>query len=129
MLRPTVSRPVCLGIEHPFGAYDQIFITCMAVTVLFLWGALSDERSGLYFVYAAGPCQRSLSRVRVPWDLRPCFTVSDLRLPIFSASYDSQGLVLSDVLQSDRIEYTSFNDCTLCVCCRFNTLIVVWRKV
>jgi hypothetical protein len=34
---------------------------CLAVTVLFLWGALSDERADLYFVYAAGPCQRSLS--------------------------------------------------------------------
>jgi hypothetical protein len=27
---------------------------CLTVTVLFLWGALSDERSGLSFVYAAG---------------------------------------------------------------------------
>jgi hypothetical protein len=73
MLRPTVSRPVCLGIKHPFGAYDQIFMTCVTVTVLFLWGALSDERSGLPFVCAAGPCQRSLSRVRVPWDSQPYF--------------------------------------------------------
>jgi hypothetical protein len=84
MLRPTVSRPVCLGIKHPSGVYDQIFITCVTVTALFLWGALSDGRSGLSFVCAAGPCQRSLSGVRVPWDLRPYFTVSHLRLPFSS---------------------------------------------
>jgi hypothetical protein len=28
------------------------------------------------FIYAAGPYQRSLSRVRVPWDSLPYFTVS-----------------------------------------------------
>jgi hypothetical protein len=43
----------------------------LTVTFLIPWVALSDERTGLSFVYAAGPCQRSLSRVLVPWDLRP----------------------------------------------------------
>jgi hypothetical protein len=37
--------------------------------VFFLWGALSDERMGLTFIYAAGPCQRNLSLVRAPWFL------------------------------------------------------------
>jgi hypothetical protein len=45
---------------------------------------LSDEWTGLSFVYAAGPCQSSISWVRVPWDSRPCITVSDLRLPFSS---------------------------------------------
>jgi hypothetical protein len=58
--------------------------TVLTVTVWLLWGALSDERTGLSFVYAAGPCQRSLSRVRLPWGSRPHFTVPDLRLPISS---------------------------------------------
>jgi hypothetical protein len=51
---------------------------------LFFWGTLSHERTGLSFIYAAGPCQRSLSQVRVPWDSRPYFTVSDLRFPFSS---------------------------------------------
>jgi hypothetical protein len=46
-----------------------------------MWGALSDERTGLSLTIAAGPRQRSDSRVRSPWDSRPYFTVSDSRLP------------------------------------------------
>jgi hypothetical protein len=76
-------------------------------------GTISDERMGLSFTIAAGPRQRSHSRVRVPRDSRPHFTVSNSRLlqpggpflpiyipheqggpvlgSLFVASYDSQG--------------------------------------
>jgi hypothetical protein len=45
-----------------------------------MWGALSDERMGLSFTIDIGPLQRSHSRVRVPRDSWPYFSVSDLRL-------------------------------------------------
>jgi hypothetical protein len=43
MLRPMVSLPVCLGIKHPSGAYDQIFITVRQLRVCWC-GALSLTR-------------------------------------------------------------------------------------
>jgi hypothetical protein len=49
-----------------------------------MYGYLSDERTGLSFTSAAGPPQRSHSRVRVPWDSWSYFTVSDSRLPFSS---------------------------------------------
>jgi hypothetical protein len=122
MLRLTVSRPVRLGVKHPFGAYDlflflssscgfvdverplsredgsvfynvqsQSYVTidgqsaslssfeapiwglrpdscyCQTVAGLLMWGALSDERTGLPFTTAAGPRQRSHSWVQVPY--------------------------------------------------------------
>jgi hypothetical protein len=39
---------------------------------------------GLSFTIAAGPRQRIHSLVRVPWDSRPYFTVSDSRRPFLS---------------------------------------------
>jgi hypothetical protein len=50
-LRPTVSRPVSLGVgPHPLGPMTRLYmffsLTC---TCFFLYCALSDERTGLYF--------------------------------------------------------------------------------
>jgi hypothetical protein len=39
---------------------------CLTVAGLLVWGALTDERTGLPFAVATGPRQRSHFRVRVP---------------------------------------------------------------
>jgi hypothetical protein len=57
------------------------FYYCQTVAVMPMWGALADERTRLSFTMAAGLRQRSHSRVRVPRDSWPYFTVSDSRLP------------------------------------------------
>jgi hypothetical protein len=53
---------------------------CQTLAGLLMWGVLSDERTGLSFAFSAGPRRRRYSRIRVPWDSRTYFTVSDSRL-------------------------------------------------
>jgi hypothetical protein len=88
MLQPTVSRPVW-GLRPDF--------YCQRFAVLLMWGVLSEERTGLLFTIAAAPRQRSHSRVQVPWDSRPYFTVSDLRLPFLSPPTTHWAMVNSPI--------------------------------
>jgi hypothetical protein len=70
--------------KAPIWGLRPDFYYSMTVAGLLMWGALSDERTGLTFTIAAGPRQRSHFQVRVPWDSWPYFTVSDWRLPFSS---------------------------------------------
>jgi hypothetical protein len=80
---PRLHTEVKVKVKVSLGVEPQTFIAVWQLGSCFV-GALSDERTGLSFVYAAGRCQRSISRVRVAWNSRPYFTVSDLRLPFSS---------------------------------------------
>jgi hypothetical protein len=70
--------------KAPIWGLRPDFYYCQTAAGLLLWGALSDDRKGLSFTISAGPRQRNHSGVRVPWDSRQYFTVSDLSLLFLS---------------------------------------------
>jgi hypothetical protein len=81
----TDGQPASLSWNKaPIWGLRPDFNYCLTVAGLLIWGALSDERTGLPFTIATGPRQSSHFWVRVPWDSRPYFTVSDSRLPFSS---------------------------------------------
>jgi hypothetical protein len=60
---------------------------CQTVPGLLIWGALSDERTGLPFKISAGPRQGSHSRVRVPWDFALLYGLYSLYLQHLAYTY------------------------------------------
>jgi hypothetical protein len=36
-----------LGVGLPSGAHDEIFVFCLTIAVLLMWGVFSDERMDL----------------------------------------------------------------------------------
>jgi hypothetical protein len=85
-LRPTV----CLGIKHPSGAYDQIFITVRQLGICWC-GALplTRVRSAVYNCFWPSPAQSFSSPS--PVGLVNIFYCLRFETSLFIASYDSQG--------------------------------------
>jgi hypothetical protein len=63
----TDGQPTSLSWNKaPFLGLRPYLYYCLTVAGLLIWGALSDERTGLSFTNTAGPRLRSHFRVRVP---------------------------------------------------------------
>jgi hypothetical protein len=77
------SQSVSQGVEPHLGLMTR-YLSLFDSYGLVLVGRPLWREDGSVFSICCWPCHRSLSRVRVPWDSRPYFTVSDLRLPFSS---------------------------------------------
>jgi hypothetical protein len=86
------SQSVTLGVEPHLGLMTR-YLLLFDSYGLVLCEAPSLTRGWVCLLYATGPCQRSLSQVRVPWYSRPYFTVSDLRLVLLVPTREVTGSI------------------------------------
>jgi hypothetical protein len=87
MLLLTVSRPVCLGIKHTSGAYDQIFITVRHLRVSSC-GALSLTRGRVCFLYMLLVLASAVFLGSVSLGTRDHILLSQIWDFLFVTSYD-----------------------------------------
>jgi hypothetical protein len=85
MLRPTISRPVYLGIEHPSEAQDQILITVRQLRFVDM-GRLPWREDGSVVYNCCWPSLAQSFSGPSQRDSWPYFTVSDSRLPELGGS-------------------------------------------
>jgi hypothetical protein len=88
-LRLTVSQSVSLSVEPHLGLITR-YILLFDNYGLALWGALSDERTGLFFV-CCGPLPAQSFSGPSPLGLATVFYSLRFETSLFIASYDSQG--------------------------------------
>jgi hypothetical protein len=91
-LQLTVNQSVCQGIEPTLGLVTRYYFLTegcfLKVAVLSLWGALSDERSGLSFVILLNVFQIIyINSVRTSQETNYVATTKPNRLMLFTEPY------------------------------------------